>query len=323
MRIIKMSFYKKRKQDYVKKEKDVLKDFQAQKFYLMLYFNDYAFEWQLTKQLNLTKKQIQTYSEELNKKGLISFRLLSELSDNMQEAIMKLTPDFSKIYRQNPKVFIITPEGKLQGKEKLSDFIKEAKENQGIYDLIKQLKVYSESFRIIKKQIMKEEKEILPKPILNKTTGKTGRLVKYPDGTIIEQYNDAYKQLLIELKVNQKETALVPVDKINKDLIALEVDEELKTKRDEYQGLYKHLTQIERDNLNQEVPDKETFKTPLGQRFKINKQEEKHYKSRVEMLEKESYKEVLLMQGAKININDAKKLESEAEDFLNRLGGIK
>lgn len=294
-----MIYKNARKNSYKKKEKEILNDFQAQKFYLMLYFNDYAFEWQLTKQLNLTKKQIQTYSEELNKQGLISFRLLSELSENMQEAIMKLTPDFSKIYQQNPKVYIITPEGKTQGKEKLSEFVKQAKDNQGIYDLIKQLKVYSESFRITKNKILKEEKSLID------------RKVKFPDGTIIERPTQAYKNLLIELKINEKQNALVLKD-INRDLIALEVDNELKTKRDEYTGLYSYLTAIEIEKLNEEANEKD---------LKLTKEEEKHLKEKILNLEKESHKEVLLMQGAKINKQEADRLNQEAEDFLNRLGG--
>jgi len=316
-----MSFYKTRKFQQFKHEKnklwsidDITKDFQCSKMFLTLHFNDFAFDWQLIKQHNLTKGQIQKYAEKLNELGLVSFRLLSELSSNMQEAIMSITPDFTKIYSQNPKVYIITPAGKTKWKKIVTNILKNIGANQGLYDLVQQLMKWSKSFRTVKQKIISEEKD------------NYFRIVKFPNGDIIEKDTKKKIDLLVavkQVKMSQSTgTDLVLNDKNSELMLIQEVKEELKNKKKCYNGIYSNLNSAEISNLTEfVVKDNQTFTNSEGKsQFKISKKEEKIKLEHEKELNVRGHRELLIMQGVNINQVEKDKIFNEGMNFLNNLG---
>lgn len=275
------------------KNKDILREFQAKKFFLFLHFRDYAFEWELKKRMNLTQKQIQIYSEELNKRGYISFRTFTELSENLQECIMETTPDFNKVWSQDPKVYIITPEGKEQAKDYLAEFLKEARTNQGVYDLVQQLQTYSKSFRLKKKEIIQKENSMTP------------RLIKLPNGTIFEKNTKKYYEVKA---LTSKGTDLIIVEDELPKLIEEEKMKE-KSKTTQYEGKYSNLLP-EGINPIKEVDKREETK---GVNDLID------VKEQVELLNREGKRDVLVMQGAKLTKRERDNIFDEGMDFLESL----
>lgn len=294
-----------------KKQLNLVKDFQACKFFLTLHFCDFAFEWQLIKQHNLTKSQIQKYSELLNERGFISFKLLSELSENMQEAILKIIPDFAKVYGNNPKVYIITPEGKKEGKKIVEDILRNNSSNQGLYFLIMQLAEFSKNFREVKKKILYEENNLLEREVI------------FPNGIKIIKNTNKKIGLLSEIKQFKRDQVEelssskgnLPISTGNKqDLtIAQEIKQEL-NKNIEYDGIYSHLTNHEIEKLSNGVTLSE------------EKQIEKEYKKEISETLKQQYStqsvdyEVLRYQGKTLTKEQKEKIFDEGMDFLNSLG---
>lgn len=281
---------------------DIPKNFQCAKFFLTLHFTDFVFEWQLIKQHNLTKTQIQKFSENLNKLGLISFRLYSELSENMQEAIMKMTPDFEKIYSQNPKIYIITPEGKKAGKKIITEILKDIYANQGLYDLVQQLSQSSLNFRKLKKQIIQEEKRLIP------------RQVKFPNGIIIEKNTKAYINLLetkksLKIKATSDRGNELDIIKCNLS-VQDQVKEDLRKENSVYNGIFKHLTTSELETIMKPIKDKD---------IQLSKKEENELLNRVEELNNQGLRDVMIMQGAKISKYERKRIFDEGDRFLERL----
>lgn len=171
----KVTIYKPTKKKQEKKQFqviDLLQDFQMSKFFFILYTQDFAFDWDLKKKYNFTQKQIQDYSRTLEELQLCSFQLLGELSFNLKEAVLRTTPHADKIDQQNPKVYTITKTGRKEGKELITQIVKDSQTHEGLYNLIKQLIESSNSFRQVKKQIKELEENAFE------------RSVTLPDGTL-------------------------------------------------------------------------------------------------------------------------------------------
>jgi len=249
--------YNKRRTSENKKEftsEDLIKDYQSMKLFTILYFNDFCFEWQLIKKFNLSKSQVQKTSENLDKLGFLSFRLLSELSETMQEAILKITPNFDKIYKENPKVYVITPNGKKEGKDLISKTLKASLGNQGFYDFLQEVNRWSESFRVTKRKIKVEEESSLY------------RLITFPNGVTMEKPTKKFLNLLTEINLalrvsgRNKDKLLVQNDKNSFLAIQEEVRRQLRRQlntNQEYTGIYSYLTQSDIIELTREVSAKE------------------------------------------------------------------
>jgi len=281
------------------------KHFQRDKLFLALYFNDYAFEWQLKKKYNLTTSQIQKFSEELNIQGLISFRLLSELSEALQEIIMKTTPDYAKVYNENPKVYIITPNGKLKGKEVINLLLKDIHSNQGLYDFVKQLSDNTKSYRYLKQIILKEEKSI------------RYRRIKFPNGVMIDRPSKALLDMKVQRRLmskNSKSNQLVISSSSPTYLTELK-QLKLDMKKDRgviYKGEYSHLTTNELS---------EFMSKPVNlKEIKLSKDDEIELSHKVNDLNVKGERDYLIMRGFKIGKRERKQLDMEATSFLDRLG---
>lgn len=290
-----------------KKKKDLnqdsfIDDHQLFRFFISIYFNDVQFESSLIQNYNLTKSQIQKYSEFCTKLGYISLRNFSQLSDNMQEAIIKMTPDFKKFYARNEKAYIITPQGKEDGKELLTKALKQAHNNQSLQDLIRQLNFQAQTYRSIKKDILEKEKLMADRQIIT------------ADGIKYLRMSNAKRQLkqdIFELR-HQKESNNTQLTIKNNTSLAKAFEDSLRCEakqRTEYQGLYANIPAQELNNIMREVNDKDIEK--------LKKEDSKMAKEYMR-LEDEDY-DVIMYKSNNLKPLQKKKLDEEAMNFLNSL----
>jgi len=297
-----------KKQDKNEKEFNLLADHQATKLFLVLYFNDFCFDWQLSKKFNIKRSQIQDITEKLDELGLISFRLLSELSEELQEAIMKVTPNFQKIYNENPKTIIITPYGKSEGKAIIEEIVRKANTHQGLADNLNEINKWSASFRKVKKQILKEERIEFP------------RLIKHPNGIIQEKITKAQIKKLAYLKEhfhnfrNEKKagTSIVKTKKQELDFHR-EAKLDLETGKD-YRGIYSHLNNYELDKLSEPLKNSEVRKLDQENKREVKQKLKEAYNYR-DIETKRICNEWVSTKEDELNY-------SQGLDYLNYLGEI-
>ena len=283
------------------KEENILSEFQAKKFFLFLHFRDYAFEWELKKRMNLTNSQLQRYSEKLNELGYISFRTLSSIEDTvLQECIMQTTPDFKKLWDSDAKLYVITPEGKEQGKKYLAEFLRQAKTNQGVFDLVKQLNLHSSSYRKKYKELKALEESTIP------------RLVKTPEGISYLRNTKKYYEVKA-LTNNYKPSESTDLVHIEQNLPDLIQEEKIKEAREitQYGGKYPNL-----------VPKVGEIVLEVDKRQENNVLNENiDTKSLTQELNQQGKFDVLVMQGARLTPLEKKKIDKECRQFLELLEG--
>ncbi len=285
---------------------DIKTDKQCLRLFLSLHFNDFQFEKDLVELYNLTKGQIQKYSEKLSGLGFVSFRRFSELDENMQEAIMKFTPDADKFYKQNQKAYIITPLGKTQGKGILQGALEESRTNQALYDLINQISIKTKLYRSTKQKIVAKEKMF------------GSREIKLPNGITFVRNTMLKQQLLKSMALKRLNVrsgnSLVLKDMSNNLVLQSEIKQEvLKMEQKEYTGMYSHLTQAE---LIAKSYD-EVSKSDLASVRKEYRDEAKH--NLANMKKEDLEFQALRFGGSNLCPAEKDYLHREAESFLESL----
>lgn len=180
---------------YIKKN-DFKSDYQYLTMTLVLYFKGFTFAKELINDFNLTKSQIQTYSEKLSKKGFLVVRPFAEIDEIDQFAAFEGNPYIKKVYDNNQKVYVITENGKELMKGKIEEALKQNKDNDNTKDTILRIIEKTKNYRLIKNKILDVENKIY-----------TRRIV-YPCGLTIER-----RTLKGQLLDQEKQKAFLEVRK--------------------------------------------------------------------------------------------------------------
>jgi hypothetical protein len=306
-------YYRKKKTTNTNRpltDDDFINDNQLLRFFMALHFNDFTFERNLVNQYNLTKGQIQKYSERLNREGLLIFDTFSELEENDQEAILKMTPDFDKFYARNPKCYAITPEGKEKGKQLLRKALEISQTNPAIKHLITQVSKTTKTYRTNKKRITKQEQSLLDRTL----TTPSG--VTYQRESLAKQ--NAKKlvyETLQELKLSSKKQELLSSGKtevtIKQELSIIPYEEKKQEELREktyYNGIYagdsNAMIQAQEEVKNKDIRE-------------LKKETCKELK---ELHEKRDFTyEAMRYKGLTMNWYDKQKVHEEAMNFLDNL----
>jgi len=299
----------------------VMNNIEYLKCLLVLFIKQITWKRELKEKFNCSGSIIEYFDNYMKDCGLIINKQLVDLDNCMYEAILKTNT--SEFYYQSTKVNLIalTPDGLDFCNRVLNDF---KSDRQDIYNIINNIEKKSLAFRSAYEKLKQKENEL------------SDRLIKYPDGTLIERESEARKKLnkdvneaLLEIKreklLEKKEQKLL-TSKESKELSLIEKKGDLallddnnkslteyvdpivaqykKTGRPSitYNGMYKHLTNNELEKMvdgesKQEIKEIEK-EYAIEPKKKIDKINKLH-----EIEEKN-------------NLRDC-------DDFIERLGGYK
>ena len=207
---------------------------------------------------------------------------------------------FKKLWDSDAKLYVITPEGKEQGKKYLAEFLRQAKTNQGVFDLVKQLNLHSSSYRKKYKELKALEESTIP------------RLVKTPEGISYLRNTKKYYEVKA-LTNNYKPSESTDLVHIEQNLPDLIQEEKIKEAREitQYGGKYPNL-----------VPKVGEIVLEVDKRQENNVLNENiDTKSLTQELNQQGKFDVLVMQGARLTPLEKKKIDKECRQFLELLEG--